>query len=294
MWKKIILIDVLVLAAGAAAFLSFGKPLNDSGFPSKGKALRLVTYNVGAFRKSGSDMTSEIASMMQELDADVLSLNELDSCNARHPSFQLAEFCSRMGEWRYRFSKAIDYQGGAYGIGVAFRPILDSLQTLTLSLPKADGAEQRVASVAVFPSFVFISTHLDHTSSNARTLQIQSITAFVSEHFASSDKPVFLCGDFNAKPSSAEIQAMMDDWTLLSPQDAILGSVADSVADSVAVGTFPADAPDRIIDYIFAFKNGATYRVTGGGICTHFASADVTLTSDHLPVYVDVVLTSLR
>ncbi len=294
MWKKIILIDVLVLAAGAAAFLSFGKPLNDSGFPSKGKALRLVTYNVGAFHKSGSDMTSEIASMMQELDADVLSLNELDSCNARHPSFQLAEFCSRMGEWRYRFSKAIDYQGGAYGIGVAFRPILDSLQTLTLSLPKADGAEQRVASVAVFPSFVFISTHLDHTSSNARTLQIQSITAFVSEHFASSGKPVFLCGDFNAKPSSAEIQAMMDDWTLLSPQDAILGSVADSAADSVAVGTFPADAPDRIIDYIFAFKNGVTYRVTGGGICTHFASADVTLTSDHLPVYVDVVLTSLR
>lgn len=294
MWKKIILIAVLVLAAGTAAFLSFGKPLNDSGFPSKGKALRLVTYNVGAFHKSGSDMTSEIAAMMQELDADVLSLNELDSCNARHPSFQLAEFCSQMGEWRYRFSKAIDYQGGAYGIGVAFRPILDSLQTLTLSLPKADGAEQRVASVAVFPSFVFISTHLDHTSSNARTLQIQSITAFVSDHFASSDKPVFLCGDFNAKPSSEEIQGMADDWTLLSPQDEASGLDADSASDSVAVGTFPADAPDRIIDYIFAFKNGATYRVTGGGICTHFASADVTLTSDHLPVYVDVVLTSLR
>ena len=291
MWKKIILVAVLVLAAGAAAFLSFGKPLTDSEFPPKGKALRLVTYNVGAFHKSGSDMTSEIATIMQELGADVLSLNELDSCNARHPSFQLAEFCSRMGEWRYRFSKAIDYQGGAYGIGVAFRPILDSLQTLTLSLPKADGAEQRVASVAVFPSFVFISTHLDHTSSNARTLQIQSITAFVSEHFASSDKPVFLCGDFNAKPSSAEIQAMADDWTLLSPQDEASGSAADSAADSdsVAAGTFPADAPDRIIDYIFAFKNGATYRVTGGGICTHFASADVTLTSDHLPVYVDVI-----
>ena len=194
-----------------------------------------------------------------------------------------------MGEWRYHFSKAIDYQGGAYGIGVAFRPILDSLQTLTLSLPKADGAEQRVASVAIFPSFVFISTHLDHTSSNARTLQIQSITAFVSEHFASSDKPVFLCGDFNAKPSSAEIQGMADDWILLSPQGAASGSAADSVADS-AVGTFPADAPDRIIDYIFAFNNDATYRVTGGGICTHFDSADVTLTSDHLPVYVDVVL----
>ena len=291
MWKKIILIAVLVLAAGAAVFLSFGKPLTDSEFPPKGKALRLVTYNVGAFHKSGSDMTSEIAAMMQELGADVLSLNELDSCNARHPSFQLAEFCSRMGEWRYRFSKAIDYQGGAYGIGVVFQPILDSLQTLTLSLPKADGAEQRVASVAVFPSFVFISTHLDHTSSNARKLQIRSITAFVSDHFASSDKPVFLCGDFNAKPSSEEIQGMADDWTLLSPQDEASGLDADSAADSdsVAAGTFPADAPDRIIDYIFAFKNDATYRVTGGGICTHFASADVTLTSDHLPVYVDVI-----
>lgn len=270
------IILVVVLAAFAAAFLCIDKSQKDSAFPPKGEALRLATYNVGVFHKSGEDMTSEIAAMMRELDADVLSLNELDSCNTRNDCFQLADFCSQMGEWRYRFSKAIDYQGGAYGIGVAFRPTLDSLMTFTLTLPKGEGAEQRVASGVAFPSFVFISTHLDHTSVEARELQIESITGFVSEHFASSSQPVFLCGDFNARPDSDEILAMQEkDWTLLSPTDE---------------GTFPADAPDRCIDYIFAYNNGASCRVTGGGVCNFFESADVNVTSDHRPVYVDVVI----
>lgn len=274
--KKLHCFVALLLAAGAAAYICFSKTQNDSAFPPKGKALRLATYNVGVFHKSGSDMVGEIAAMMRELDADVLSLNELDSCNRRHPSFQLADFSSQMGEWRYHFSKAIGYQGGAYGIGVAFRPILDSLMTFTLTLPKGKGAEQRVASGVVFPSFVFISTHLDHTSVEARKLQIESITGFVSEHFASSSQPVFLCGDFNARPDSDEILAMQkQDWTLLSP---------------TGEGTFPADAPDRCIDYIFAYNNGASCRVKGGGVCNFFESADVTVTSDHRPVYVDVII----
>ncbi len=272
----LILVLSVLAAAAAAAFFCLRAP--SGAFPPKGEALRLATYNVGVFHKSGADMVSEIAAMMRELDADVLSLNELDSCNARHPSFQLAEFCSQMGEWRYHFSKAIDYQGGAYGIGVAFRPIpASSPTTLTLALPQGGGAERRVASVVVFPSFVFISTHLDHTSAEARKLQIESISAFVSEHFADSLLPVFLCGDFNARPDSEEIMGMKEDWTLLSPP-------------MPASGTYPADAPDRIIDYIFAYRNGAPYSVAGGGICAHFDSADVTLASDHLPVYVDVVL----
>ena len=275
MKHKVLALSVFALAAAATAFLCLRRP--SGAFPPKGEALRLATYNVGVFHKSGADMVGEIAAMMRELDADVLSLNELDSCNARHPSFQLAEFCSQMGAWRYHFSKAIDYQGGAYGIGVAFRPILDSLTTLTLALPQGDGAERRSASLVVFPSFVFISTHLDHTSAEARKLQIESINAFVSEHFADSSLPVFLCGDFNARPDAGEIMGMMEDWTLLSPPMS-------------GAGTYPADAPDRIIDYIFAYRNGASYSVTGGGICTRFDSTDVTLASDHLPVYVDVVL----
>lgn len=285
MKKTIVIIIVVVLAAFAAAFLCIDKSQKDSAFPPKGEALRLATYNVGVFHKSGEDMTSEIAAMMRELDADVLSLNELDSCNTRNDCFQLADFCSQMGEWRYRFSKTIDFRDGSYGIGVAFRPSLDSLYSLTYVLPKGDGPEDRVASVVAFPSFVFISTHLDHTSAAARSLQIRSITDFVSEHFASSSQPVFLCGDFNAKLSSEEMQSMLQDWTLLSPTDEMTASIPTS-----SLGTYPADAPNRIIDYIFVFKNGASCRVTGGGICTHFDSADVTVTSDHLPVYVDVVI----
>jgi endonuclease/exonuclease/phosphatase family metal-dependent hydrolase len=70
------------------------------------------------------------------------------------------------------------------------------------------------------------------------------------------------------------IRQLCEDWTVLSEPAA----------------TYPADSPRECIDYILALKNRARYDVLKTAVCTEFESADVTQTSDHLPVFVDIRL----
>ena len=74
--------------------------------------LKIVHYNVGVFSKEIENSIPMIAGMMKELDADVISLNELDSCNLRHDTYQLRDFAEEMGGWDYRFVNALPYKGG--------------------------------------------------------------------------------------------------------------------------------------------------------------------------------------
>ena len=66
---------------------------------------------------------------------------------------------------------------------------------------------------------------------------------------------------------------MTRDWTLLSP-----------LADS-----YSAIDPHVCIDYFFLLHNGAKAAVTGGRVCIGFASGDVRVASDHLPVFIEIV-----
>ena len=80
-------------------------------------AVRLVAYNVGVFSKYSGDSTMDIASMLLELDADAVAVCELDSCNRRHPTYQLEDFAQALGGWHFRFGSAMKWNGGAYGGG---------------------------------------------------------------------------------------------------------------------------------------------------------------------------------
>ena len=53
--------------------------------------MTLMTYNVGVFEKSGSNSMQHVAEIIKETQADIVSMNELDSCNLRHSTFQLEE-----------------------------------------------------------------------------------------------------------------------------------------------------------------------------------------------------------
>lgn len=77
-----------------------------------------MTYNVGVFTKYVSDGSYQmIADMMTEGKADLVGISELDSCTVRTGRvFQLKKFAELMGkEWSYEYSRAMAYQGGAYG-----------------------------------------------------------------------------------------------------------------------------------------------------------------------------------
>ena len=241
--------------------------------PDDGSLLSLATYNVGVFDKSGFDTTEMIADMMKELGVQVLSMNELDSCNPRHPAFQLKDFAEAMGNWGFQFGPAIDYKGGKYGVGVAYSPMLEPIRKYAITLEKGDGAEQRALAVCEFKDFVFASTHLDHKSADAQLAQAEILSGWASVNYGKSDKPVFVCGDFNALPDSETITLMRKDWKILSP----------------IAPTFSAKKPSKCIDYIMVYKNASKrVSVISSGVGTEFSSGDVQVASDHLPVYLKI------
>ena len=261
----------IIALSGVLALAGCGRGRQKSGTTE----LILGTYNVGVFGKSGSNTTEMVASMMKELGVQVLSLNELDSCTVRHPEFQIKDFAEAMGGWNYNFAPAMDYQGGAYGEGIASCPELTPVRQYSVTLDRAGGAEQRVLAVSVFDSFVFCSTHLDHRSSEAQLSQVRQICAWASANYGDSDMPVFLCGDLNAEPDSETMALIRKDWTILSPLEF----------------SFSAQNPRKCIDYIMVYRNAASrVKLLSSGIVSDFKSGDVTVASDHLPVFVKVKL----
>lgn len=238
-----------------------------------GKEFTIATYNVGVFDKSDFNSTEMIAAMMKELGVQVLSMNELDSCNTRHSNYQLKDFAEAMGDWGYVYGPAINYKGGKYGIGIAYSPAVEAGRKYSITLDKGDGAEQRALAVCEFKDFVFASTHLDHKSADAQLLQAEKICAWAEVNYGKGDKPIFVCGDFNALPDSETITLMKKEWKILSPLEP----------------TFSAKNPSKTIDYIMVYKNASKrVRVISSGVGTEFTSGDPSVASDHLPVYVRI------
>ena len=177
-------------------------------------------------------------------------------------------------EWSYEYSRAMAYQGGAYGDGIASRE--KPVRTFAAPLPKGDGAEPRVMVVMEFEKYVFATTHLDHVSALAQAGQVDEINKVIEREFGGSKKPVFLGGDFNARPDSPTISKLKTGWTVLTPHGA-------------SDFTHSSQAPNKCIDYILLWNgNGAKCDVVGTKIMLDFNKGDIKRASDHIPVLVDV------
>lgn len=244
------------------------------------KRVHVMGYNVGAFGKELEDSAPMIAAMIQELGAETVALEELDSCNRRHDIDQAQHLADELNArekgsgkpWSARFGRAMAYAGGAYGCGVVTRErILDSFN---IPLPQEDGGEPRVCVVIETPRYVYAACHLDHRSAAARLSQARSLTQALQRRYGDSRKPVLLAGDFNAEPDSKVIQELGGSWERLSP----------------LLPSYPATGAKICIDYIFLLRNRASVRVLAGSVPTDFASGDVALASDHLPLSLELAL----
>ncbi len=269
--------SLLAVFAGLSLF-SCGGPQEKTNssesdtYPKAKGVTRIAHYNVGVFSKEIDNSIPMVAAMMKEIGADALSLNELDSCNTRHENYQLADLAKEMGGWNYWFSRAMPYREGAYGVGIAVpNEIIDSF---TIPLAKGDGSEPRACSVVETKYYVIASTHLDHRAESSVLDQAQTINDVLAKKYAKSRKPVFLCGDMNSRPESETLKVLKKEWDVLS----------------VEKFTIPPKEPRACIDFILALRNKAKFKLIGSDVPTVFKNGDVTIASDHLPVYVDVKL----
>ena len=126
-------------------------------YPKSEGVTRLVSYNVGVFAKYAKSGYKMTARMMKELDADAVCMQELDSCTTRTKHvFQVKRFAELMG-WEYVYAKAMPYQGGYYGTGLACKDKI--LKKFSIALPQ--GGEPRTVAVAELEDYIIASTHLD-------------------------------------------------------------------------------------------------------------------------------------
>lgn len=260
----------MLMALAMAATVLAHNPDGGREYRKARGAIRIVQYNVGAFGKEIKNAIPMISDMMKELEADAISLNEVDSCNIRHRNNQVADFASAMGGWQYRYGRAMKFMGGAYGVAVATRA--DIIRSVSITLPKGSGSEQRACCVVETERYVLASTHLDYKSEEAAIAQAELINRKLTEMYGSSDKPVLLAGDMNFEPDSKVIETLQKEWTVLTEP----------------VLSYPAKEPRKCIDYILILNNDARYRVTATAVPTTFESGDVKVASDHLPTYIDI------
>ena len=257
----------------------------------------LMTYNVGAFSKSGSYTYNQIAHLLVDQHANYVSLNEVDkNANRTDNVDQLVTLKTEMENYGdcsywYHFSKSLSLAtNGQYGNGVISSDRVEKNGTeykyyhfqLTNKIGEnlaytSSGKKEEVRSVAVLETAdcVFASTHLG-LSKGLRGVQVDTLNAWFDSHFGNTTKPVFLCGDFNAEPH--EIDSLMvqtDKWILLSNPNENTHSTK-------------TNEPIHCIDYILCRKNNLAPTVNVVERPSLRGVSGIKTFSDHYPVKVVV------
>jgi len=238
--------------------------------PEKGQKIKVMTYNIHHCNppSAGDKIDLDaIAKVIRKENPDFVALQEVDVNTERSGKGmnQAKELAKRTG-MNYFFSKAIDHQGGDYGVAVLSRfPILDSTRFILPVDPVIKGETRTIAAITVEISkgkkIVFASTHLDLKEQN-RLTQAELIV----KHFESSQWPVIIGGDFNAVPESKVIQYLDQNYTRSCKTCAF---------------TIPVSKPDRAIDFVFYKNDDKVQSLSTSVIDEQYAS-------DHLPVVVEL------
>lgn len=221
-------------------------------------SLRLMSYNVR--NAKGMDRATNyrrVASVIADTAPDAVAVQEVDSCTSRSKGFNVIQQLAKGAGFHWTFAPAIDYDGGKYGIGMLSRKAPISVKTV----PLPGREEKRVLLIAEFDNYYYCCTHLSLTKED----RLSSLDIILKEMAGlNADKDIFIAGDFNAGPSSEFIAGMAEHFDFLT---------------DTGVFTFPADKPDRTIDYI------ARYKAAGHAFKPERSSVlEAAVASDHRPV----------
>jgi endonuclease/exonuclease/phosphatase family metal-dependent hydrolase len=268
---KILYLICFVLVLGAAGSCS-QKIAGAKAGTAAGQPIRVMSYNIHhcnppSKEASGVIDMDAIVSAIRQQAPDLVALQEVDVNTTRSgPGNQAEEIAKRLGMKAF-FGKAIDYQGGEYGVAVLSKYPLTETAVVRLPAGADPKSEPRIlvtAKVRLPQGKVirFGSTHLDVRNAQTREAQVQEIV-----RVAAQEATAFLvAGDFNATPESSAISVLDQHFTRTC---------------QACEPTIPVINPKRTIDFI-AFTKGAPFKViTTRVIPERYAS-------DHLPVVAEL------
>ena len=206
--------------------------------------LKIVTFNVQHFlnyitQQIDMDMFERV---IRSFDADVIGLNEV--YGAGYWGDQVTEMGRRLGYHAY-FAQAINVgEEGLYGNGLLSRHPMVNARTILVPNPDQNGYDGFYETRCLLQADIDVPGGLQvnviHMGLNPDEQENAVIT--VAEHV--SARRSILMGDFNMTPDDVNlvpIQAFMQD--------------AAALFDEAEKPSFPSDAPDIKIDYIFTSED---------------------------------------
>lgn len=253
---------VLPPALAAAAFALAG-PAGSAGStgareaPSAGPAppaqdeLRVLVLNLHAGHDAGGrDNLERAADLIRRREADLVLLQEVDRETERAGGVDQTDWLARATGLHGAFGGTMPFQGGEYGLAVLSRWPIAARELVPLPAPPAgerpgDGYEPRgvlrVTLTTPRGELHVLNTHLDASPRDVHRRREISAVLELAERLRAGGSPVLLGGDLNAPPDSRVIDDLRragwtDAWRACGQGE---GS------------TFPADAPERRIDYLF-------------------------------------------
>lgn len=234
--------------------------------------IKVLSYNVHHCNPPahpGHIDVEAIAGVIRKSGADLVGLQEIDVHTDRSgKALNQAEELGRLTGMYHYFAKAIDYQGGEYGVALLSKfPIIDSFR---FSLPmdeRLNGEARVIGAIRIhvpgFGDLLFGNTHLDLAEAH-QLLQVD----YIIDKSREVSIPLVLTGDFNAEPGST-VMERLDRYFIRAGKA------------GAASFTYPATEPDRAIDFIFHGKNDPFEVLTYDVIDDRYAS-------DHRPVFAEL------
>lgn len=261
------IVTLLLLAFSPFFALAQTENLPKAHTHTGGGEFGIMTFNIRVGK--GMDQVNNLqrsADVINRERPDVVALQEVDSVTVRTGGRDQAQELGRLTGMHSVFAVAMEFNGGKYGVGLLSRE--KPLSVRRIPLPGRE--EVRVMLIAEFRKYVVAATHFSLTEAD----RLASAEILIRET-AQIDKPVFFAGDLNALPESATIKLLEQHFTLLTDKNGF---------------TFPADTPDRCIDYIFARNPKTPFGKEFKVISTTVLPEP--MASDHRPVMVKLKLNS--
>jgi endonuclease/exonuclease/phosphatase family metal-dependent hydrolase len=257
---KHLLLAVLLLASGGA----WNAPASTASTPIR---LRVVTYNIHHGEGTDGRIDLErIAALLSSMQPDLVALQEVDRNTIRTGRVDQFEMLERLTGMRGAFGKAMDFDGGSYGVAILSRLPLHNARSRPL--PGAPDREPRTdltADVEMrpgLPMLQFSTTHLDQGFDIAsRLAQVRFLNATVAPD---EEQPAILAGDLNSQADSAVVSVLHQVWCDMFTAPEPLG---------------PQGVPRRRVDHVLA-RPAARWHTDDAQI------VDDRIASDHRPVIV--------
>jgi endonuclease/exonuclease/phosphatase family metal-dependent hydrolase len=232
--------------------------------------LRVLSYNIHHGEGMDGKLDLErIAEIIKSVDPDLVALQEVDKGTERTDRVDQPAVLAELTGMHVVFEQNIPYQGGEYGNAVLSRVPVE--RYTNHMLPQLTPDEQRgMLEVHIKHAgrpIVFYATHFDyHGDDNERLASADMLRDLIQQQ---KTKTIIVAGDLNTRPDSA----------VMAKVTAFLVDAHDQANDPGVdpAYTYPADTPDRRIDYVMHPTNA-------GLSATESRVMDEPVASDHRPL----------